>query len=90
MNIKLNQYGPILTGREFGQRVMKELEAKLVSPVSLDFEGTISLGSSFGDEIVPVIAKIQGGKIEVRNPNPAVWTCLTQLAQDHKIEVTKQ
>ncbi|MBI4370910.1 MAG: DUF4325 domain-containing protein [Elusimicrobia bacterium] len=69
---------------------MKELEEKLAPPVCLDFEGTIALGSSFGDEVVPVIAKKQGGKISVFNPNAAVWTCLTQLARDHQIEITKE
>ena len=88
-HIKMNQFGQILTGRDFGRKVMRELEEVLEYPAALDFSDTVSLGSSFGDEVVPVIAKKQGGEILVLNPNKAVWACLTKIAADHNITVRK-
>lgn len=87
MIVKLRQFGPILTGRPFGQKVMKEIEPSLVAPVALDFEGTISLGSSFGDEVVAAIAKRQEGRIQVLNAGKAIKSCLTRLAEDHHIKI---
>ena len=87
MNIvKMKQFGPILTGRDFAKKAMRELSGKLSHPTALDFEETISLGSSFGDEVVPVIAKRQNNEIEVLDVNGAIWACLEQIAKDHKSE----
>ena len=83
----MNQFGSILTGRDFAKRLMTELVRTLKYPVLLDFSDVISLGSSFGDEIVPVIAKQQGGKVVVINANKAIWECLNQIAEDHHIAV---
>ena len=85
----MNQFGQFLTGRDFGQKTFKELEAGLAHPVTLDFEGTVSLGSSFGDEVVPPIARRQNGKVTILNANKAVWDCLTRIAAESKIEVVK-
>ena len=87
MIIKLKKYGSILTGRPFGQKVMEELEPLLEYPVVLDFEGAISMGSSFGDEVVSKIAQRQSGEIEVMNANKVIWSCLDRLAEDHGIRV---
>ncbi|MEK6544263.1 MAG: DUF4325 domain-containing protein [Elusimicrobiota bacterium] len=89
MIIELKKYGLILTGRPFGQKVMQELEPLLEYPVVLDFTGTLSMGSSFGDEVVPKIAKKQSGTISVRNANKVVWSCLERLAEDHGIHIIK-
>jgi hypothetical protein len=85
--VKMIQFGAFLTGREFGQKAMKELEPHLKFPVTLDFSGNVSLGSSFGDEVVPPIAKKQGGQITVLNPNQAIWDCLMRIAAENKIEI---
>jgi len=87
MIIKLREYGSILTGRPFGKKVMEQLSPTLKHPVVLDFDGTITMGSSFGDEIVPAIANKQDGKIEVINASKVIWSCLDQLAEDHNIQV---
>ena len=87
--IKMSQFGQILTGRDFGRKVIKELEGGLVHPVVLDFADTISLGSSFGEEIVPAIAKRQGDKVRVLNANKAIWACLQKIALDFRIEVSQ-
>ena len=88
-NMKMEQFGPILTGRDFGRKVMSELQESLEYPVSLDFDGILSLGSSFGDEVIPAIARKQGGEITVLNPNRAVLACLIGIAEDHNIKILK-
>lgn len=87
--IKMSQFGSFLTGRDFGKKTMKDLEPQLRHPVALDFSGTISLGSSFGDEILPIIAQKQGGTIGVLNANKAVWDCLTRIAAASDIAIVK-
>ena len=85
--LKMDRFGTILTGRPFGKKVMEELRPNLKYPVILDFERVLSLGSSFGDEVVAVIAKNQNCEISVRNANKAVEACLFQMAADHEIKI---
>ena len=85
--IKMKTYGIVLTGREFGVDVMNQLSNELKYPVTLDFEGVASMGSSFGDEIIPKIATNQGNKIEVCNVKKPISDCLNTIAKDYGIEI---
>ena len=85
--IKLNQYGTVLTGREFGADVMKSLAKEVVHPVCLDFEGVEAIGSSFGDEVVPPLAAKQDNKIQIKNANETVRSILADIATDASIEI---
>jgi hypothetical protein len=85
--IKLSKYGAVLTGREFGSDVMANLLENLKLPVMLDFAGVESLGSSFGDEVVPVIASKQGNTIKVLNANNEVKATLDDIAFDSNIKL---
>jgi len=88
--LNMSKYGTILTGRDFGQKIIKELSSTLDYPVELDFRGVISLGSSFGDEVVSVIAQQQDSRLTVIGPNKAVWDCLLRIAEEYKIQITKK
>lgn len=87
--LDMSQYGTILTGRAFGKQVMEELVLKLEYPVDLDFRKVIALGSSFGDEVIPVIAKKQHSQLTVIGTNKAVWDCLCQIAEECNIRITR-
>ena len=88
MNIlKMNRFGKILTDREYAQRMAKKVLAEETFPLVLDFEGVISLGSSFGDEVVHAVAQKQGLQIEVKNASTAVRHCLALVADDFKIKI---
>jgi hypothetical protein len=87
MNVKLSQYGAVLTGREFGESVMRSLTKELTPPVVLDFDGVESLGSSFGDEVVPPIANKQGNSVKILNANRDVKATLLDIALDAQIEL---
>ncbi|NJL24861.1 MAG: STAS-like domain-containing protein [Calothrix sp. SM1_5_4] len=83
----LKEFGSVLTGREYGKTVYETLAAKLTHPAGLDFEGVESMGSSFGDEIVIPIARAQGNKIVVKNANPVITSCLTDIAEESQIDI---
>jgi hypothetical protein len=87
MIIKLNQFGAVLTGREFGADVMKGLSEQIKSPVCLDFDGVESLGSSFGDEVVPPLALRQSNSITIKNANDTVKAVLRDIATDANIVI---
>lgn len=84
----MSKYGAILTGRDFGKQAMAELQSSLEHPVELDFSRVTSLGSSFGDEVIPTIAQKQNGQLTVIGPNKAVWDCLLQIAEEYEIKIT--
>ncbi|MBU2573778.1 MAG: DUF4325 domain-containing protein [Elusimicrobia bacterium] len=86
--IKLKEYGAILTGREFGQTVLKALIGKHQPPFELDFEGVFSMGSSFGDEVLPPIAKLQGNELQVINASKTVQACIEDIRVETNIEFT--
>ncbi len=85
--INLSQYGAVLTGREFGVNVMENLNGNLKLPVVLDFSGVESLGSSFGDEVVPIIAGKQGNTLKIINANNEVRATLKDIAFDSNIKL---
>jgi hypothetical protein len=86
--IKLKEFGAILTGRDFGKSTLKVLTEKFRAPVELDFEGVFSMGSSFGDEVIPTLANAPGGHIKVLNANNVVRTCIETIVEETKIKVT--
>lgn len=87
--LKLNRFGPTLTGREFGKSSYEELKKEPHElPVVLDFSGVASLGSSFADEVVPPLAEKQGNQITVLNANDVVRSCLRDVRDDTGIKIT--
>lgn len=88
MNVlKMQQFGKILTDREYGQRMAQKVLQQETFPLMLDFDGVISLGSSFGDEVVLAVAQKQGLQVEIKNASAAVRDCLELIAADFKIKI---
>ena len=92
MIVQLKQYGRTLTDRSDGQRVFREILNSHKSPFSLDFSGVMSLGSSFGDEVVLKLAELQGNKIEVINANQGIIDCIGKVIEGKSVSIkyTKQ
>jgi anti-anti-sigma regulatory factor len=80
--IMMKIYGIDLTGREYGQKSYKELHEKLKSEVLLNFSGVSSIGSSFADEFVGEIAKLQNDHIKIANANRVIKSCLNDVATE--------
>ena len=83
--IKLKDYGAILTGREFGKTVFKALIDKYKLPFEFDFEGVISMGSSFGDEVLQPTAKLQGDTVQIVNASKTVKACIDDIKTETNI-----
>jgi hypothetical protein len=79
------QFGRTLTDRSFGKLAVETILRESRIPVVLDFKGVISLGSSFGDEIISAIGPRQENRIQVRNTNGAVQACLEKVALDSNV-----
>lgn len=86
--ITLKIYGSVLTGREFGKNITAVVIKESSPPFTLDFSGVISMGSSFGDELLPALAKLQTEPLKVLNANQVVMSCINKIKEDSKIEVS--
>ena len=85
--IKLDPFGTVLTGREFGQDVFRELQTKIKYPCVLDFMHIGALGSSFGEELLIPIAGKQQGILNIKNANPIVMMCLKDIAEEFELKI---
>lgn len=86
--IKLKEFGAILTGRDFGKSTYRTLTEKHKPPFELDLEGVFSMGSSFGDEVIPPMARLQGNQITILNASKVVRACICAIVEETKIKVT--
>ncbi len=87
-NIELKKFGTVLTGRPFGVQTFTEInQTTHDSTVRLDFSGVLSLGSSFGEEVIVPLAKKQGNKITVVSTIPPVKDCIVLIATDFDLEI---
>jgi len=79
--VKMSKFGTTLTDRADGKKAWAEISSKPI-PNMLDFEGVISLGSSFGDEVLPKVAEQNQDSIQVINANQAVRSCISKIVED--------
>ncbi len=83
--VEMAQFGRTLTDREYGKRTADKILGGYQFPITLNFKGVISLGSSFGDEIVAAVGPKQQGTISILNTNGAVRACLEIVASDSNV-----
>jgi len=88
MKIKLRQYGEILTSRPAGREAALTMRAQLKpdkkEKIELDFEGVLSVGPSWLDEVLTFLKKEFGSKRIVCLPssNASVIKSLEILEND--------
>ena len=88
MNIvEMKQFGATLTDREDGKKTFGMIAAKYTPPLALDFAGVVSLGSSFGDEVIPKIAAMQGDEIELLNANGVIRNSIKRIVDELPVRV---
>ncbi len=85
--ILMNQFGSTLTDRADGKKTFLEIIEKYTQPVVLDFQGVVSLGSSFGEEVILRIAPLQSNKITVVNINSVIKNSIRRIVEDIDIKV---
>lgn len=86
--IKMNEFGSTLTDREDGKKAFREISGRSTFPVALDFSDVVSLGSSFGEEVILKIASLQGGGIAILNVNHVIKISITRIIEDTSIRVS--
>lgn len=87
VSFEMKKFGRTLTDRLDGKKAYQEITANGHFPSLLDFSGVMSLGSSFGDEVLPKLAQHHSNKISVKNTSPAVMSCIKKIIEDSGIEV---
>lgn len=80
--IEMAKFGRTLTDRPYGQQISEKIVNTEHFPIALDFKGVISLGSSFGDELLSALGPKQENNVVVFNVNDAVRSCLEKVSLD--------
>lgn len=85
--LEMIKYGRTLTDRPYGNIVAQKIIQTEQFPIGLDFKGVISLGSSFGDEIISAILSKNQARISIFNANEAIKSCLQKVSSDAAIKL---
>ncbi len=85
--VLMNRFGRTLTDREYGKSVANTLVQENEFPLTLDFRGVMSLGSSCGDEILSALTPKQNSTVQIINANQAIKSCLQKVAEDLKVTI---
>lgn len=87
--IKMKDFGISLTGRPYGKDCYEKISREEIkSPYTLNFSGVITLGSSFGEEvIVPISKSSEGNPIKIVNANKAVIDCIDKIKNDFNLNI---
>ena len=86
--VKMIQFGSTLTDRADGKKTSISIMDKYSQPVSLDFVDVVSLGSSFGDEVIPPLAEKQNRKIIILNANNIIKNSIRRIVEERSIEIS--
>lgn len=86
--VQMRQFGSTLTDRADGKKVFEAIRRTSAFPVELDFSDVVSLGSSFGDEVVLAIAGMQLNEITVRHANHIIQNSIRRSIEDTLVTVS--
>ncbi len=84
----MQQFGTTLTDRPDGKKAFKDILRTRTFPVALDFSGVVSLGSSFGDEVILKVAERQGNKVAVLHANHVIQNAVRRTIEDSPVSVS--
>ena len=85
--VQMSRFGSTLTDRADGKKAFQEITERYTPPLILDFQGVVSLGSSFGDEVILKIAPLQNFEITVLNTNKVMKNSVKRIVEDTGIKV---
>ena len=83
----MSRFGIFLTGRMDGKNAYEEIKQLDSKPSLLNFENVMSLGSSFGDEVLVPLAQQNSNTIYIKNANPVIKQCISLIEEDSNIKV---
>jgi len=85
--VAMNKFGRTLTDRPDGKKAYETIVADNAPPYILDFKGVMSLGSSFGDEVVIRLAQLQSNQIKIVNINDGIRACIKRVTEGTTVRV---
>ena len=85
--VAMDQFGSTLTDRADGKKAFREISEKHRFPVTLDFQGVVSLGSSFGEEVILKIGPLQNYEVTIINTNSVMKNSVRRIIEDTDIKV---
>ena len=85
--ISMIRFGRTLTDRPDGQKAFAAIISDSAPPYRLDFKGVMSIGSSFGDEVIVKLAERQENTIEVLNVNDGIRSCIKRVIEGTSVEL---
>jgi len=86
--ISMRQFGTTLTDRADGKKAFEEILRTTTFPVALDFSSVVSLGSSFGDEVILAVAERQGNTLAVAHANNVIKNAIRRSIEDTPIALS--
>ncbi len=86
--ILMRQFGTTLTDRADGKKTFEEIFRTSTFPVALDFSGVVSLGSSFGDEVILKVAERQENKLAILHANHVIQNAVRRSIEDCPVSVS--
>lgn len=85
--VQMSRFGSTLTDRADGKKAFQEITERYTPPLILDFQGVVSLGSSFGEEVILRVALLQNHEITVLNTNSVMKNSVKRIIEDTGIKV---
>ena len=85
--VQMSRFGSTLTDRADGKKAFQEITERYTPPLILDFQEVVSLGSSFGEEVILRIAPLQNYEITVLNTNSVIKISIQRIIEDTGIKV---
>ncbi len=86
--VSMRQFGTTLTDRADGKKAFEAILRTTTFPVALDFSGVVSLGSSFGDEVILPVAERQGNALTVAHANNVIKNAIRRSSEDTPIALS--
>ena len=86
--VQMRQFGTTLTDRADGKKAFEQIRRTSRFPVALDFSEVVSLGSSFGDEVILKVAEMQGNAITVSHANHVIQNAIRRSVEDSPVTVS--
>ncbi len=89
MNIvEMIQFGSTLTDRADGKKALNSITDRYSLPVRLNFANVVSLGSSFGDEVILPLAEKQNRKIIILKANNVIKNSIRRIVEERSVEIS--
>jgi hypothetical protein len=86
--VQMKTFGATLTDRGDGKKAYRQIQRAESGPVALDFSGVMSLGSSFGDEVILKVARQQDNRLTIRSANHVIQNAVRRTVEETDVIIS--